>query len=92
MLRGFQGVTMSSSRTVTRRALSATLASHCALRLFHRPWWVMRWGGQIRWQVINLATVVGVVAVTSRDSVTVLMVALCLQYLVVYAPKRICEP
>ncbi len=52
----------------------------------------MRWGGQIRWQVINLATVVGVVAVTSRDSVTVLMVALCLQYLVVYAPKRICEP
>jgi len=33
----------------------------------------------IRWQVINLATVVGVLGVASRCSVTVLMVALCMQ-------------
>ena len=39
----------------------------------------------ICWQVINLATVVGVLGVASRWSVTVLVVALCLQYLVVYA-------
>lgn len=39
----------------------------------------------IGWQIINLATVVGVLGVASRCSVMVLMVALCLQYLVVYA-------
>jgi O-antigen/teichoic acid export membrane protein len=39
----------------------------------------------IRWQVINLVTVVGVLGVASRCTITVLMVALCFQYLVVYA-------
>lgn len=38
----------------------------------------------VLWQFINLATVVGVLGVASRYSVTVLILALCGQYLIVY--------